>query len=239
MATYFVIASDGQRYGPVDEPGLLAWAREGRVVRDTHIFCQETNVTAPAFSFPTLASTLGPAPTQAPVAPSQPVGYYSGAPIFPNGHELSDFPVVGIVLLDIFVPIFSVIWFNLMHGKMNRNRPDDPGAGKAIGFCFIPLFNIWYWDFFTFRRLVLRVNEQRTDHGLPPADLDGLALTTCVLYACIIPIGCIPILNILLILAIKVISCIFFAKLQQAVNELVIQTRMRGFAPTMGGVNAR
>ena len=44
--------------------------------------------------------------------------------------------------------------------------------------------------------------------------------------------SCVPIINILLILAIKVIGCVFFAKLQQAVNELVITTRMRGFSVT-------
>jgi len=236
MATYFVVAADNQRYGPVDDAGLMQWVREGRILRDTQIFCQESDAIAPAFSIPALASSFGqPGSPTSPTVPGQPIGYYTNAPVFAQGHELSDFPVVGIVLLDIFVPIFSIIWFNLMHGKMNRNRPDDPGAGKAIGFSFIPLFNIWYWNFFTLRRLVLRVNEQRVQHGLAAADLDGLALTVCVLYACIIPIACIPFVGLLLILAIKVVGCVFFAKLQQAVNELVIHTRMRGFTPVQSG----
>jgi len=253
MASYSVVAGDGQRYGPVDEAGLAAWVHEGRVARETPIYCHETNQTTPARDVAVIAAMFPPPPnpqaakpqsanwdgSRAPGAPGlhplqreSQLGYATpyGTPMFPNGHELSDFPVVGIVLLDIFVPIFSVIWFNLMHGKINRTRPDDPGAGKAIGFSFIPFFNIWYWNFFTYRRLVARVNQQRIEHGLPPADVDGLALTMCILWACLIPIVCVPFLSLLWILAIKVVSCVFFAKLQQAVNELVIATRMRGFS---------
>jgi hypothetical protein len=81
-------------------------------------------------------------------------------PIPPNangGHGLTSFPVPLVILPHYMTcGLFPLIWLNLMHGKLPRIRPDDPSAGKAVGFCFIPFFNL-YWIFFTFRRLCLRI----------------------------------------------------------------------------------
>ncbi|HMD54201.1 MAG TPA: DUF4234 domain-containing protein, partial [Phycisphaerae bacterium] len=81
-------------------------------------------------------------------------------PVPPNansGHQLTSLPVALVILLHYMTcGIFPLIWLNLMHGKLPRIRPDDPSAGKAIGFCFIPFFNL-YWIFFTYRRLCLRI----------------------------------------------------------------------------------
>ncbi|MEI6415365.1 MAG: GYF domain-containing protein, partial [Pseudomonadota bacterium] len=86
-------------------------------------------------------------------------------------HQLTTFPVALAILLHYATfGIFTLVWLNLMHGKMCRVRPDDPSAGKALGFCFIPFFN-YYWIFFTYRRLCLRIDEQRDLYGLPPGNL--------------------------------------------------------------------
>src|SRR5438874_12371470 len=77
-------------------------------------------------------------------------------PTFAQAQGWTSFPVVAVILLHyVTCGIFPLIWLNLMHGKLPRVRADDPSAGKAIGFCFIPFFNL-YWIFFTYRRLCLR-----------------------------------------------------------------------------------
>ena len=90
------------------------------------------------------------------------------APVANSGHSLATFPVVAIILLHYMTcGIFSLVWLNLMHGKLPRVRSDDPSAGKAIGFCFIPFYNL-YWIFFTYRRLCLRIDEQQNLNGVEP-----------------------------------------------------------------------
>jgi hypothetical protein len=70
---------------------------------------------------------------------------------FDNVHHLTSFPVPVVILLHYLTcGLFSLIWLNLLHGKLPRVRSDDPSAGRAIGFCFIPFFNL-YWIFFTYR----------------------------------------------------------------------------------------
>ena len=80
-----------------------------------------------------------------------PQPYYAYGPqVVPVGapqaamHWLSSFSVAGVVLLHfVTFGIFTMIWFNLMHGKMPMTRHDDPSAGKAIGFMFIPFFYLY------------------------------------------------------------------------------------------------
>jgi hypothetical protein len=107
--------------------------------------------------------------------------------------------------------MFTLVWLNLMHGKMCRVRADDPSAGKAVGFCFIPFFN-WYWIFFTYRRLCLRVAEQRGLYGLPPGNLRGLATTACIFQV-------IPYIGFLF--GYTILTPIFIGMMQSRVNQLV------------------
>jgi hypothetical protein len=128
-----------------------------------------------------------------------------------SGHQLSNFPVALVILLHYMTcGIFSLIWLNLMHGKLPRIRSDDPSAGRAVGFCFIPFFN-FYWIFFTYRRLCLRIDEQRELYGLPPSNLRGMATTNCIFQV-------IPYINGLI--GYTVITPIFIGLLQSSVNQL-------------------
>ena len=70
--------------------------------------------------------------------------------------------------------IFTLIWFGVLHGKLPKVRRNDPSAAKAILFCLIPLFNI-YWAFFFWYRLCARVDEQRVKYSLQEKSLLGLA----------------------------------------------------------------
>ena len=214
MAQYTILAADGQAYGPVDEAGLTQWARESRINSATSIRCEDGGQVVQAGSLVFLASALTP-----PVAVAAP--YAGGHQLVPAGspqaamHGLTDFSgALAIILGILTLNIFFSIWFNLMHGKMPKIRPDDPSAGKAIGFLFIPFFN-FYWIFFTTCRLVTRIDEQRTLRGLPATGLRGLAITICVLV--FIPyLG--GLVNWLILIP------IYSGLLQGKVNELVAVT---------------
>lgn len=155
----------------------------------------------------------GNTPPPFPPPPAPPTG--AVPPIFaapdPNRHQLGDFPVAALVILHfVTCGLFTFIWLNLQHGKMPKVRPNDPSAARAVGFCFIPFFN-FYWIFVTYRRLCLRVDEQREAYGLPPSDLKGLATACCIVQL-------IPYVGLLGWL---ILWPIFAGMMQASINELV------------------
>jgi hypothetical protein len=246
--SYSVIAPDGQMYGPVDEMGLGQWVREGRVDARSVLFCHATNARVAAASIPSLQPLLGLSPQQvaqllqpaaAPTAPmtpayappppgvmpyAQPAGF---APRPPYGyaaeapaHQLNAFPAFGAVLLSMFVPFFSLIFYGIAHGQLPRRRPDDPSTGRAIGFMFIPFFNI-YWTCFFWVRLCTRINDELARAGQPPAAPRALIITMLWMMLGMF----IPLLNILVMIALGVMSIVFIALLQSSINTLVRATR--------------
>jgi hypothetical protein len=239
MASYTVIGADGSAFGPVDESGLVQWVREGRVNASTMIQCQSGKV-VPASSLPFVAAALGlahqqpvaaapaPAPAPAPM-PYSPIGQVVPADS-PQArmHALGTFSVAGVVLLHLVTfGLFSLIYFGLMHDKMPKLRHDDPSAGKAIGFMFIPFFN-FYWMFFMYIRLCDRIAEQRQMRGLPPENLRGLAIAACIL-------SLIPYLGILA--GAIIMDSILFGLLQSRVNELAETTARQAGAMPAGQVS--
>lgn len=69
---YFVIGIDGQRYGPVDVDGLVAWVGEGRIVASSVLIERGTDRSLAAESLPAVAAAIarvntGAAPTPSPV----------------------------------------------------------------------------------------------------------------------------------------------------------------------------
>ena len=69
---YFVIGIDGQRYGPVDVDGLVAWVGEGRIVASTVLIERGTDRSLAAESLPAVAAAIarinsGSAPSPTPV----------------------------------------------------------------------------------------------------------------------------------------------------------------------------
>src|SRR5579862_7489024 len=176
MATYSVVAADGQMYGPADENTLTQWAREGRITGQTQLHSHDTGQRVWAQSVPSLAPVLGLSPSTVNAMLQRQAGYgatpvqalqYAGpmdAAI--AGHSLTSFPVVATVLLTYCTfGIFPWIHFGLMHDKLPKVRANDPSAVKAILFHLIPLFNI-YWLFFERLRLMDRIDEQRRIVGL-------------------------------------------------------------------------
>jgi hypothetical protein len=222
MARFSVIALDGKMYGPVDEQGLLAWVKAGRVQPSTTIHNHETNQVVQACTLPFLASQFAPVPP--PVYAPVPMGPYGNVPMTYPGIVPANSPAAVMHTLTIFseglavflhfvtLGIFTMIWFNMMHDKLPKTRHDDPSAGKAIGFLFIPFYSL-YWIFFTFLRLVDRVNQQRVARGLPET-MHGFTVAVCILSV-------IPYVNILTFL---LIWPFWAGMMQGSVNELVMAT---------------
>ena len=120
---------------------------------------------------------MAPAPTAPPASPWQAPGQADHQ----AQHTFSSFPTAVVVLLHFLtLGIFTTIWLGLLHGKMPLNRHDDPSAGKAIGFLFIPIYN-FYWVFFTYHRLCVRLNEQLELGRHADEVPKGLAITMCIL----------------------------------------------------------
>jgi hypothetical protein len=75
-------------------------------------------------------------------------------------HRLGKFPAwLAAVLHMLTFGVFSLFYFGSLHGSLPKLTNDDPGAGKGVGFMFIPYFNL-YWMFFSPLRLVDRINLQ-------------------------------------------------------------------------------
>ncbi len=144
----------------------------------------------------------------------------------------TEFSTAGAILLDIVTcGLFGLIYYGLKFDEIPKVSREDFGAGKAIGFSFIPYFNL-YWVFKFWLGLCDRVNFQLRlrgmNHLLLPRDL---AMAVCVLRVC----SCIPYLGCLAIIAEIVCREILIGKLQQAINVVAQQQLYaplpQGFVP--------
>lgn len=89
-------------------------------------------------------------------------------------------PWLVVVLLAVAVGIFGSVYLQLKQSRLPVVKPDDPSAGKAIGFLFIPFFNI-YWYFVVWPRLVDRLNFQYRLRGRPAPIERGQVMTAQIL----------------------------------------------------------
>jgi hypothetical protein len=96
-------------------------------------------------------------------------------------HQLTEFSTGMFIFLTIItLGIFGSIYHLLKHGKLPKIKDDDPSAGKAIGFSFIPFFNI-YWFFVVWPRLIDRINFQYRLRGRPAPINRQQAITAMIL----------------------------------------------------------
>lgn len=96
-------------------------------------------------------------------------------------HTLTRFPVAGAVVLHYLTfGIFSYFYYGAKHGHLPQAASDDPSASKAIGFGFIPYFNL-YWMFFNTLRLSDRLSLQFKLRDQPERGPRGLWMTACIL----------------------------------------------------------
>src|SRR5947209_950428 len=125
-----------------------------------------------SYQAPTAAATPAPAPL-VPVADPYSEVVDLNQVFTPEQREqykqnsLSSFSTAGAVILSLITfGLFSTIYYQLKHDQLPKVKPDDPSAGKAIGFMFIPLFNI-YWQFVAWPGLIDRINFQFRLRGKP------------------------------------------------------------------------
>ena len=131
-------------------------------------------------------------------------------------HDLKELPV-GVALFAHFATfgLFSLVHLGAQHDRMPQVERDDPSAAKAIGFSFLPYFNL-YWVIFNTMRLTDRINLQYRLRGLPDAVPRNFLLAASI-------IGAIPYVNVLL--GVFVFWPLSVLYIQRAVNRLAKLSR--------------
>jgi hypothetical protein len=157
-----------------------------------------------------LRRSLSIAPTHNPYLSFASVGAGEKAAL--ARHSLEHFPVWAVALLHLIsFGLSSLILFGIQHSRMPRAAYNDPSAGQAIGFQFIPFFNL-YWIFFSPMRLADRVELQYRLRGEQP---DGVP-KALFLSAAILNV--IPYLGILSLPTLWLLASCF---MQARINRLV------------------
>ena len=121
------------------------------------------------------------------------------------GFTFSVDAVIGLHFLTL--GLFSLIHFGLKHSQLPMIKHDDFKARRAIGFMFIPFFNL-YWQLRFWLRLVDRVNFQLRLRGLPFTVSRGLMLATII-------VGLVPVANLA---ALLVMYPICIVQIERACN---------------------
>ncbi len=145
-----------------------------------------------------------------------------GVEVSGQDHNLTAFPTVQVLLLHYATAgLFTLIYLNLMHDKLPRIRRSDPSGFVAVALACIPGVNL-IWFFFTYRRLCIRINEQRRFRGMSetaPQTLAGIVATVllCGVAGLFLPATGWAVLGA----TYAVLFPVFIAMMQTAVNELV------------------
>jgi hypothetical protein len=128
-----------------------------------------------------------------------------------GAHQLEAFPVWAAGILHfISFGLFSVIFYGIQQGRMPRAVHNDPSTGQAIGFQFIPFFNL-YWTFFSPLRLCDRITLQYRLRGRSDEAPKAMVLASAVC-------SMIPYVNFLSLLILWTISTCL---LQYKINQLI------------------
>jgi hypothetical protein len=126
------------------------------------------------------------------------------------GLRFTRYPVWLVVVLSVVtLGIFAMFWVQHWHGIMPKRRTDDPSTARAIGFMFIPLFNL-YWMFESRLRLCTRLNEEFSAAQLPLRAPNQLVLWWTIT-------GMIPYVGFL---SLPIMGAIAAGTLQSQVNAL-------------------
>lgn len=132
--------------------------------------------------------------------------------LFKKNEFLDKFNVgIAIFLHFLTLGIFTTIYCGLKYDDLPQIRFDDFDAGRAIGFLFIPFFNL-YWTFVFWRTLSKKINLQFSLRSQEKPVSVGLATASCIL-------GIIPYVG--QIINFLILKPILFYQIQSASNRLV------------------
>lgn len=92
---------------------------------------------------------------------------------------LSSLTFLSLGMLVICTVFHCMFLYNLWKIIPPSLAPTTPG--KAVGFLFIPFFNL-YWVFIAYYQLAKKMNMVSGQRGLPPMLSPEFALITCILY---------------------------------------------------------
>lgn len=132
----------------------------------------------------------------------------------------------GAVLMIIFIGILGLIasivfYMLLLHKLWTLVQPSEKSTpGKAIGFLFIPFFNL-YWQFVAIYGLAQEVNRKRTQMGIGGTPVnEQMAMIGCICNCCSI----IPFLGIVAAIAGFVIQIIVLKDIKNAGIDILRAT---------------
>ena len=144
-------------------------------------------------------------------------------------HAVRPFPVWLVGVLNVLTfGLFPMIHFGMLHDRLPRASHNDPSAAKAIGFQFIPYFNL-YWLFFSALRLCDRLTLQLKLRGERHEAPRGIVLAACILTV-------IPYIN--LAIGIPILWTIAVCMLQSTVNRVAKLSPTEWDASVSGGTQA-
>lgn len=201
----------GRQEGPVKQPELLEMVRTGEISRDSQVWregmeqWQIMTKTELSNSLPVGPPPIAPPPAAPSAVVQRPVAsptLYGAPPVDENIKKLnSRFTAfwiclaAGIPLSVIVIGIAGVIAASVLYcmilyqlWSLIPEQRAQTSPGKAVGFLFIPLFNL-YWNFVAFHGLSKALNQEASSASsrIPPVN-EGLTLTYCILACCsIIP----------------------------------------------------
>lgn len=186
-----------QQVGPVEEDVISGLVTEQKINASTLVWTQGMSTWQPASST-ALAKYL-------PQAAIAPVAAPVAAPVYAASYKTAEMEIKE--LNDLFMwfwiclagslvtfglsAIASMVLFYIIlyrHWQLIQDGYARTTPGKAVGFLFIPFFNL-YWIFEAFPGLVRDTNAYVQRHGLPVKMQDtGLATAFCILtLLCLIP----------------------------------------------------
>jgi len=189
MANYFYTDANGYRQGPFNEQQLQALATQGIITPNTPLET-DTGHSGLAGQF----SGLFPE-ANSPFAQSVQSTIYSYADSDQMIRSINSrfwyfwfFMVIGLPLCFVVIglPLVVLSWTSscFLHYSLWKVVPPQIARttpGKALGFCFIPFFNLFYWNFVSLVGLSKDINETLRQRGINLQVSVGLPLTYCIL----------------------------------------------------------
>lgn len=231
---------DGQRLGPHSENEIHTLITSQALQPDTLVWKAGMNTWAPAKTTE-LASWFTDTPPQiipSPAVAANPAAAQMGTapphgPSASYSYSLGSFRKLwlwfawlvgaGIPLCLILIgliPVLAglVLGFVLLYRFWRVIQDHQPRTtpGKAVGFCFIPFFNL-YWCYVAYVGLAKDMNSYLTAHNIPaPQISEGLALTYFILMLC----SMIPYLGVLCSLVNIVLLIILYRQFAIAAEHI-------------------